>query len=405
MTSYEDIVCDANNLYKAYKASIKGSKWKETTHRFMVNFLTYIFQLQEELLSRTFTNGPVHEFTLSERGKIRPIASFPVKDRIVRHVLIDDVLLPEVRKKIIYDNCASIEGRGISQQRKRFEIHLHRYYKAHGNDGWILLGDFSKFYDNIIHEIAKRQLMELFGDDEFVSWLLSLIFDGFRVDVSYMSDEEYERCYDEIFDSLAYRDIPKDLLTGEKWMNKSVIIGDHLSQVIGVFYPNCIDTWIKYVCGQKFYGRYVDDWYVMNPDRQALINILHGIEEIALGLGIHINYKKTRIIKISSTFRFLQIKYSLTSDGRVIKRINPKRISNERRRLRKYAAKVAEGVIPYETVEGHFKSWMGSFYKLMSREQRKNLISLFEGLFNKKISIMNKKMVMEDADTGLLTAA
>lgn len=27
--TYEELVCDANNLYKAYKASIKGSKWKD----------------------------------------------------------------------------------------------------------------------------------------------------------------------------------------------------------------------------------------------------------------------------------------------------------------------------------------------------------------------------------------
>lgn len=61
-------------------------------------------------------------------------------------------------KHIIYDNCASIKGRGISHQRDRFEVHLRKYYRLYGNEGWILFGDFSKFYDNIIHEIAKREL-------------------------------------------------------------------------------------------------------------------------------------------------------------------------------------------------------------------------------------------------------
>ena len=37
--NYEKIVCDANNLYRAYKASVKTSKWKETTQKFMMNFL------------------------------------------------------------------------------------------------------------------------------------------------------------------------------------------------------------------------------------------------------------------------------------------------------------------------------------------------------------------------------
>ena len=125
---YEEILCDANNLYKAYKASIKGSKWKETTQRFMMNFLRYIFDIQEDILKRTLQNGPVQEFSLSERGRVRPITSIPIRDRIVRHVLCDDILLPEVRKHIIYDNCASIKGRGISQQRNRLEVHLRKFY-------------------------------------------------------------------------------------------------------------------------------------------------------------------------------------------------------------------------------------------------------------------------------------
>lgn len=239
--TYEEIVCDANNLYKAYKASIKGSKWKETTQKFMINFLRYLIDIQDDLRGRTLQNGPTEEFSLSERGRVRPITSIRIRDRIVRHVLCDEVLLPEVRKHIIYDNGASIKGRGISHQRDRFEIHLHRYYKLHGNEGWILFGDFSKFYDNIIHEIAKRELLKLFDDDEFIDWLLTLIFEGFKIDVSYMSDEEYASCMEDTFNKLDYRNIPKNLLTGEKWMYKSVNIGDQLSQIIGIYYPYPID--------------------------------------------------------------------------------------------------------------------------------------------------------------------
>ena len=67
--TYEEIVCDANNLYKAYKASIKGSKWKETTQKFMINFLRYLIAIQDDLLNRTLQNGPAEEFSLSERGE------------------------------------------------------------------------------------------------------------------------------------------------------------------------------------------------------------------------------------------------------------------------------------------------------------------------------------------------
>lgn len=389
--TYEEIVSDANNLYKAYRASIKGSKWKETTQKFIMNFLRYIFSIQEELLNRTLQNGPTEEFSLSERGRVRPITSIQIKDRIVRHALCDEVILPEVKKHIIYDNCASIKGRGISRQRFRFEVHLRKYYKLHGNEGWILFGDFSKFYDNIIHEIAKRELLKLFDDDKFIGWLLTLIFDGFKIDVSYMTDEEYANCMESTFNKNEYRKIPKEKLTGEKWMVKSVNIGDQLSQIVGIYYPYRIDNYVKYVMSQKFYGRYMDDWYVMNPDKQVLLNILDGIRTIANELGIHINEKKTRIVKISSTYKFLQIRYTLTKDGKIIKRINP-----ERRKLKKLAVKVRNNEIDYDGVENMFRGWMGSFYKLMSRQQRKNLIGLYEDLFDKTITVVNKKLVIFD---------
>lgn len=337
--TYEEILSDANNLYRAYKASVKGSKWKETTQKFMMNFLRYIFSIQEDLLNRTLENGPVEEFSLSERGRVRPITSIRIRDRIVRHALCDEILLPEVKKHIIYDNGASIKGRGISHQRERFEVHLRRYYKQYGNEGWILFGDFSKFYDN---------------------------------------------------------EIPKEQLTGEKWMAKSVNIGDQLSQVIGIYYPYRIDNYVKYVRSEKFYGRYMDDWYIMNPSKEELLDLLDHIRAIAEELGIHINEKKTRIVKISSTYKFLQVKYTLTKDGKIIKRINPDRVTAMRRKLKKLAVKVENGEVLYENVENMFRGWMGSFYKILSRQQRQNLMRLYEDLFDKTVTVVNKKLVIFD---------
>ena len=75
-------------------------------------------------------------------------------------------------------------------------------------------------------------------------------------------------------------------------MNKSVNIGDQLSQIIGIYYPYRIDNYVKYVRSQKFYGRYMDDWYIMNPKKKELQDLLDNIRVIADELGIHINEKK-----------------------------------------------------------------------------------------------------------------
>lgn len=396
--TYKDILCDANNLYKAYLASVKTSKWKEQTQQFQLSFLHGIFRIKDALENETLTNGAISEFELHERGKVRPITSLSVDDRIIRHVLCDDILLPKVKRKIIYDNGASIKGRGIGFQRKRFEVHLRKYYKLYGNEGWVLFGDFQKFYDNVVHELAKRELLKLVDDDSYVDWLLTVIFKGFEIDVSAMTDEEYFDCFNGVFDKLKYRRETEGAIlpTGQKFMPKSVNIGDQLSQTIGIYFPNKIDTYVKYVAQQKFYGRYMDDWYVMNPSKEKLYDILENVKRIADELSIHINEKKTKIVKINSTLTFLQIRYQLTDKGKVYKRIKPDKITLFRRKLKKLAVKVESGDVPYIYIENMFKSWMGSFYKLMSKQQREGLLSLYETLFNKKITIINKKMVITD---------
>lgn len=99
---------------------------------------------------------------------------------------------------------------------------------------------------------------------------------------------------------------------------------------------------------------------------------------------------------ITSKYKFLQIKYTLTDTGKVIKRINPDRVTAMRRKLKKLAVKVGNEEADYDNVENMFRGWMGGHYKLLSREQRKNLIQLYEDLFSKKITIVNKKLIVSD---------
>lgn len=140
----------------------------------------------------------------------------------------------------------------------------------------------------------------------------------------------------------------------------------------------------------------MDDWYIMNPSKEELQDLLENIRVIAKERGIHINEKKTRIVKISGTYKFLQVRYTLTQTGKIIKRINPDRVTAMRRKLKKLSVKIQNGEIPYEYVEDMFKSWMGGFYKLLSKQQRKNLISLYEDLMDKNITIINKKLIISD---------
>lgn len=49
-------------------------------------------------------------------------------------------------------------------------------------------------------------------------------------------------------------------------------IGNLTSQVFANFYMSFLDHYIKHDLGFKYYGRYVDDFFVINHDKETLKN-------------------------------------------------------------------------------------------------------------------------------------
>ena len=144
-------------------------------------------------------------FTVNERGKTRAITALQVRDRVVKHVLNDVYLLPHIRPFLIYDNGASLEGKGVDFTRRRLIAHLESYFREYGtNEGYIMTMDFSGYYDNIDHAKAIEVISQ-YEHDGFAMDLVKQAFDSYSVDVSYMSDEEYEDLLKSKFSTVDYR--------------------------------------------------------------------------------------------------------------------------------------------------------------------------------------------------------
>ena len=56
----------------------------------------------------------------------------------------------------IYDNGASLVGKGFSFAINRVKILLRKWYKKHGMNGYIVLIDFSKFFPNCSHDVINN---------------------------------------------------------------------------------------------------------------------------------------------------------------------------------------------------------------------------------------------------------
>lgn len=373
--SYQREISNINVLYDAFTKAKVDSDWKPQVQKFEINLLTELVKLQKELQNRTFRFSSTNDFILNERGKTRLISGDHIRDRVVKRALCDEVLIPFIKKYLIHDNGASLKGKGISFTRDRLDVHLEKYYLENiSNKGWILLGDYTKYFDNIQHELLMDMFKAIIKDDLAI-WLLEKVLEQAMIDVSFMGDIEFANCLNTVFNSLDYNKIDKTLLTGEKYMRKHVNVGDQVAQVAGVFYPHRLDNYIKIVEGVKYYGRYMDDFYTIHHDKEYLKDLAKKIKIEATRNGIILNPSKTMICKLSEYWRYLQIQYSLTATGRIIKKIHPKRLTAMRRKLKKLAT-----ILPEEEFDNYYNAWFKNYYKLMSKQQRENMNKLFQEL-------------------------
>ena len=350
----QNIFLDANVIYEAGNKAMKSSKFKYSTQLFEMNHLLYTAMIQRDLRNGTYRPDEGKKFLIRERGKERLITSNSMTDKTVNHIISDEVLTPALKKYLIYDNSASQKGKGVSFHRKRFEAHLRKYFREHGsNQGYILLGDFKGYYANILHDKCYEVLAQ------FLSRSI-MNHDELRYTLNLLA---------EVFATFG--------------LDKGIDIGNQNSQNIGLIYPFKLDNFAKIVKGIKYYGRYTDDFYAISESKQNLLDLLEGMKLLAKEFGITINERKTRIVKLSGTYRHLQNCYTLTDTGRVICRIHPKNITRERRKLKAYKRLFDAGMIDYNTIENAFKSWLGGNFTRMSRRQIFNLTQLFLRLFRR----------------------
>lgn len=387
-----NIFLDANVIYDAGTKAMSGSKFKYATQLFEMNHLLYTAMLQQSLLDGSYTPSEGNKFLIRERGKPRYITNNSMADKTINHIICDSILTPALTKYLIYDNGASQKGKGVDFHRRRFEAHLHRYFIQHGtNEGYIMLGDFSGYYANIPHDKC-REVLEQFlsrsldnpAELRYTLGLLARIFRTFRVDVSRFTDEEIQTMREGKVNAMLNLNADPATLTGQKFLDKGVDIGNQTSQNIGLIYPYRFDNYAKIVAGIEGYGRYTDDFYAISESREELLTLLDGLRMIAREFGIIINERKTRIVKLSGFYRHLQNGYILTETGRVIRKINPKSITRERRKLKAYKRLLDAKKITHEEIENIFKSWLGGNYKRMSHRQIYNLTELFITLFRRK---------------------
>ena len=345
-----DYVSSPMSLMRAHFDAERGVTFKGNVARYNAHYFKNSFLLSNALRAGKNIHKGYYRFTIYERGKKREIHSLHYPERVVRRSFCINSLVPVLSHNLIYDNGASLKGKGVSFAVDRCKTHLRRWYCRNGTNGYVIIIDFKGYFDHIIH---------------------SKLFD--IIDNSFYND----RIKDLAKNFIRSADESKPVYA----KGVGLFIGPEDSQIFAVAYPNAIDHTIKDKWRIKEYGRYMDDSYILVKDKESAKKILSSLSQLYQIYGIIPNARKTQIVKLSHGFTFLKNRFSITNTGRVIRRADHKSTVRERRKLKKLHGIYNTGKISLTQICQQYMSWRGFMIRKNAYKTLNNMDALFQSLF------------------------
>lgn len=330
------------HLYQSYRLCRRNVAWKASVQKYIATAPLNVYQAHKRLMAGTYRSPGFFEFDVFERGKKRHIRSTLIGERVVQRCLCDNALVPMLHRTFIHDNGASMTDKGYSFAIRRMEQHLHEHYRKYGQEGYILLFDFSKFFDRVSHAVIERIIRRNFTDER----LRGII--GHFVDM---------------FGSVGLG------------------LGSQISQVLALASASELDHAIKELLHIRGSARYMDDGYLLHPSKAYLQHCLALAQEICARLEITLNPKKTQIVKLSHGFTWLQIRVYLVPTGRIVKKMPRKSITKMRRKLKKLRRMLDAGKITREDVRTSWQSWRSHALRFNAWRTLQSMGQLYDELF------------------------
>ncbi len=271
------------NIYKAYLQCRKNKRNTINALEFEYNLLENLHDLYYDLNKKHYRVGKSLCF-LTSSPKLREVFASDFRDRVVHHVLVNE-LEPHFERKFIHDVYSNRKSKGTHQAVKQAKRYMCQTPK-----GYYLQLDIKGFFYNLDKMILLEKLKkEVIGSNLDVSSVLYLaskiIFHDptnsyvFKGDVS----------------KLALLPAHKTLFKIPK--SKGLPIGNLTSQFFANVYMNDFDNFIKRKLKVKRYIRYVDDFVLFDESKERLKWLKEQIEtylqkELKLTLREDVKLKK-----------------------------------------------------------------------------------------------------------------
>lgn len=310
-----------DNIHEAARDAAKGVRWKASVQRYMIHSLRNSLYARRDLLAGNDIRKGFVRFHVIERGKDRAIAAPRFSERVIQKAVTRAVMAPAVWPTLTPGCAANMRGRGTDYALMRLKGQLAEHYRRHGAEGYVLLMDFSDYFGTIDHGTALDLVRRTLTDPASVEFMRLQIEANGRIGLG---------------------------------------LGSEPNQALAVTIPSPLDHLGERWRGIEASGRYMDDSYFIALDKETLWRFLDAARALCSSLGITINERKTRVVKLTRGFTFLKKRFRFTESGRIVVTPIPKSLARERRKLRIHARMVAEGSMTLEQAYVSYMSLRGS---------------------------------------------
>ena len=363
----EDVIT-YQNYFQALKECNKAVNYKFSVQEYDFNCVQNITNTINAIKSGHIPNvKSINPVVIFERGKQRIITPIDISDRITQKVICDNVLIPSICSHLIYDNGASMKGKGTDFARKRVNEFLEKAKREYGAENvYVLTFDFKSYFDSIPHEQCYRVLNKYVSDKRLVDLTIGIIESyKLREIQSVQSEQERKNLLEQLYNH----------------KEKGICLGSQISQIMAVAVPNEFDHYIKDKLRIKYYERYMDDGAIIIDDKDKLLTIKNDLSRVAQKYGLTFNLKKTHIVKNSKGFTFLKVKYHVTKDNKTVKRLVRSGIVRERRKLKKFYIKVKGNKMSLDDIYSNIQSWNVHSKIAKSYTTSKTMFKMYDNYF------------------------
>ena len=302
-----------NDLYQAFNDARKHKNNRPYVKVFIRNLSSNMRQLRDDLWNGTYQPEPSSCFIVNHPKK-REVFATHFRDRIVHHLYFNytHVLF---ERTFIRDNYSCIKGRGTHDGINRMRSKLQSVSANYTKQCYVLKMDLTGYFMHInrqlILDIATASIDKMRRHESDIK---GLMWED-KIDIGFVK---------KLTKTIALIDPTTDChfsCDRSEWVglpqSKSLFhtpegcglpIGNLTSQLFSNIYLNKLDQFVTRVLKCKYYGRYVDDFYIISTNKNFLHSIIPKIEEfLSNELRLKINKGKTIISTVQQGVEFLGV--------------------------------------------------------------------------------------------------